>query len=92
MRHEWIEVGPCPVCGAPGDYKYTITAPYGEGEEQALVEVSFQCSVCGYKLDNEKVVFPLRALYLLRFMMVRELRPVIEKMYYASQISRKERL
>ncbi len=86
LEHEIIEVGPCPACGAPGDYKYNLKWP-GETEKDLLVTVSFQCPVCNYKIEQEKILIPLKAIYLMRNMLVPRLRPVVEKMYLASKLS-----
>ncbi|MMZ66831.1 hypothetical protein D1872_293630 [compost metagenome] len=86
MEYEFVEVGPCPACGAPGDYKYKLKWP-GESERDVLVTVSFQCPVCGYTINSEKILIPLKALYLMRNMLLPRLRPVVEKMYLASKLS-----
>lgn len=86
MEHEVVEVGPCPACGAPGDYRYLLRWP-GETEKDVLVTVSFKCPVCDYKIDGDRILIPLRALYLMRNMLLPRLRPIVEKMYLASKMS-----
>jgi hypothetical protein len=89
MEHEIIEVGPCPACGAPGEYRYKLKWP-GESENMVLVSVTFQCPVCGFRIEDEKILIPLKALYLMRNMFIPKVRPVIEKIYLASHLSTKK--
>ncbi|MEB3807186.1 MAG: ZPR1-type zinc finger protein [Desulfurococcales archaeon] len=86
MEHEIVEVGPCPACGAPGDYRYKLRWP-GESSNDVVISVSFECPVCGYRVSGERIIVPLKALYLMRNMFVPRLRPVIEKMYLTSRMS-----
>ncbi len=86
MKQEFKEIGPCPRCGGPGEYTYTIEWPFDEDQENVMITISFSCTVCGYKLDSEKVVVPVKALYLLRGILIPKLRPFIEKIFLASNI------
>ena len=86
MKHEFKEVGPCPRCGGPGEYTYIIEWPAGEDEDNVIVTINFSCTVCGYKISSEKIVIPIKALYLLRALMIPKTRPFIEKIFLASKI------
>lgn len=90
MEYEFVEVGPCPACWAPGDYKYKLVWP-GGAESDMLVVVSFECHICGYKIEGERIIVPLKALYLMRNMLLPRLRPVVEKAYLASKLSLEKR-
>jgi hypothetical protein len=91
MKEEYREIGPCPKCGAPGEYHYNIEWPANEDENHVLIKVNFKCTVCGFSINNEKILIPVKALYLLKGIIVPQLRPFIERAYLASNIRLNDR-
>ncbi len=86
MKMEVKEIGPCPRCGGPGEYIYKIEWPANEDNNQVLIRVSFTCTICGYKIEEEKIIMPVRALYLLKGLLEPKMRPLVEKIFLASNI------
>ncbi len=79
MRIEHSELGLCPKCDAPvAEYHYTLEGPLNGGT--VSVTVSIRCPVCGYS-SEKKILFPVKALYLIRYMLAPPLRPKVEKLY-----------
>lgn len=81
IRDNYRTVGECPRCGSlVAVYHYTLEGPVDETRETARVVVSIKCPVCGYE-DEKKIVFPVKALHLIRYLLVPEARPTVEKLY-----------
>jgi len=78
--YEHRDIGLCPKCGAPADYVYVIEGPIDEERENVRVKVKVSCTVCGYT-DNKKIIFPVKGLNLIKYLLVPDIRPVIEKLY-----------
>ncbi len=87
MREEYRDIAPCPKCGAPGEYTYTIEWPGGGDNDKVVITVSFRCAVCGYSIIGKRIFIPVRALYLLRGLLAPKVRPFVEKVFLASNIS-----
>ena len=81
IRENYRAVGECPKCGVfLARYHYIVEGPVDETRETTRVVVSIQCPVCGYS-DEKKIIFPVKALYMIRYILVPELRPTVEKLY-----------
>ncbi len=79
-------VGDCPKCGAPtASYKYTVRGPFGDERENVEIEVSIKCDMCGYS-DTKKIIFPVKALWLVKYLLVPEVRPYVEKLYLLHKV------
>ena len=87
MKEEYRDIAPCPKCGAPGEYTYTIEWPGGGDNDKVVITVSFRCAVCGYSIIGKRIFIPVRALYLLRGLLAPKVRPFVEKVFLASNIS-----
>ncbi len=86
VRQEYKTIGDCPKCGAPGaSYEYVVEGPIGDDRENARVQATIRCPFCGY-VETRSIVFPVKALYLIRMMLVPELRPAVEKLYLLYKI------
>ena len=87
MKEEYRDIAPCPKCGAPGEYTYTIEWPGDGDNDKVVIMVDFRCAVCGYSITGKRVVIPVRALYLLKGLLAPKVRPFVEKVFLASNIS-----
>jgi len=86
VSHKIVKLGACPRCRAPGaEYEYTIQGPVDESRETVEISVRVKCSLCGY-MDEKKILFPVKALYLIELLLVPELRPIVEKLYLLYKI------
>ncbi|MEB3780541.1 MAG: hypothetical protein GSR85_10000 [Desulfurococcales archaeon] len=82
-RHE--EVGICPSCGGISKYTYTITGPRDDDPTVIDVHVSITCNICGYG-EEKRVILPVKAFYMLRYLFQPEIRLVSEKLMYISNM------
>ncbi|MCE4625226.1 MAG: hypothetical protein F7C35_05100 [Desulfurococcales archaeon] len=81
VRYEHRDIGVCPKCNAPAaDYIYKIEGPIGEERDTVRVTVTIRCSLCGYT-ENKKILFPVKALNLIKYLLIPEMRPIIERLY-----------
>lgn len=86
VSHTYKTIGDCPKCGAPGaSYEYVVEGPIDDERENARVKAIIECPICGYR-ETRAIVFPVKALYLIRMMLVPELRPAVEKLYLLYKI------
>ncbi len=74
LKTSITEPGVCPECMAPVDYNYTFEL--GD-DENVTVWITADCPVCGYKL-NKKIVFPMKALTAVKYLLKPEARLVVE--------------
>ena len=86
-RHE--EVGICPSCGGISNYIYEINGPREDDPSILDVHVKVSCSICGYK-EEKKIILPVKAFYILRYLFQPEIRLVSEKLMYLSSMKKTE--
>ena len=87
VRERFVEAGVCPSCGAPaGEYEYVLEGPvYSGGSPWARISYSVRCGVCGYS-EGRRVSVPLRALYLLRYLISPQARLAVEKIWLVEEV------
>lgn len=81
MRFEYRKLGVCPSCGSPlAEYNYIVEGPESEN---VVVHASIRCPVCGYT-EKKKIIFPIKALYAIRYLLQPNVRSDVEKLYLVS--------
>jgi len=70
-------LGECPRCGGIASYIYEIEA-LSRSISDVEVRVSISCEICGYR-DSKKIVIPLRALMIMKYLLIPEARLIAEK-------------
>ncbi|MDM7274569.1 MAG: hypothetical protein P3X22_000365 [Thermoprotei archaeon] len=87
LKLEFRELGLCSRCSAPIEYSYTLSGPEDGGSVRVFLTVD--CGVCGFK-ESKNMVFPLNALYSIRYMFHPTVKIFLEKVRLAAELKKSE--
>lgn len=85
IAKEYREKGLCPKCNMPVEYTYILEGPLEDDRELARITVKMRCPFCGYTIEK-KLIMPIKGLNYMKYILLPEVRPAVEKLYLLYKI------
>ena len=84
IRETIDELGECPVCGGIASYTYDLEA-FKNSLDTVTIRARIRCDICGFR-DEKKIIIPLKALIVMKYLLNPEARLVAEKLRLMTQL------